>query len=159
MLVIAWWLTLKPSNDRQWQPDVAKLPWAEVRGEVLTLHNVRNFDYRTETDYVQRWETRVVNLQRLQGVDLFVTHWGVPLIAHVIVSFRFGDPTGQDTFLAMSIEARKTIGQDYPPPVGKLTTAASITRKLIGSSPSAQLDHPEHGSAGAGPKGRNPGKT
>jgi len=113
LLVIAWWFTLKPSNDRPWQPDVAQLPWAEVRGDLVTLHNVRNFDYRTETDYVQRWETRVVNLQRVQGVDLFVTRWGAPLIAHVIVSFHFSDPAGQDQFVAMSIEARKTVGQDY----------------------------------------------
>lgn len=113
ILVIAWWCALKPSNDRLWQPDVAQLPWAEVRGEVVTLHGVRNFDYRTEKDYVQRWENRSVNLQKLQGVDLFVIHWGTPLIAHAIVSFRFENSTGQDQFVAMSIEARKTVGQQY----------------------------------------------
>src|SRR5262245_45631670 len=56
-LVLAWWLTLKPSNDRTWQPDVAQTPWAVVNGDDVTLHNVRNCDYRTETDYTPHWET------------------------------------------------------------------------------------------------------
>src|SRR5262245_16435526 len=28
--VVCWWLTLKPSNDRAWQPDVAKTAWADI---------------------------------------------------------------------------------------------------------------------------------
>src|SRR4030095_9202157 len=56
-LVAAWWLTLKPSNDRAWQPDVAQTAWAEINGDDVTIHNVRNCDYRTETDFTPRWET------------------------------------------------------------------------------------------------------
>ncbi|MEP7353279.1 MAG: DUF4105 domain-containing protein [Acidobacteriota bacterium] len=111
--VIGWWLTLTPSNDRQWQPDVARLPWAEVAGDHVILHNVRNFAYQTETDYTEHWETRSLNLSELAGVDVFVTHWGAPLIAHVIVSFEFQNSPGPATYVAMSIEARKTVGQDY----------------------------------------------
>jgi hypothetical protein len=43
-LVLVWWLTLKPSNNRSWQPDVAEEPWADVKGDEVTLHNVRNCD-------------------------------------------------------------------------------------------------------------------
>jgi hypothetical protein len=50
VLLVVWWLTIAPSNDRDWQPDVAVLPWAEIDGERVTLHNIRNCDYRTETD-------------------------------------------------------------------------------------------------------------
>src|SRR5256886_15637478 len=46
-LVAAWWLTLKPSNDRPWQPDVAQTAWAAIEGDEVTMHNLRNFDYRT----------------------------------------------------------------------------------------------------------------
>lgn len=112
-LVIGWWLTLRPSNNLPWQPDVERLPSATVKAGHVTLHNVRNFDYRTETDYIPRWETRTVELSQMQGVDIFVTHWGAPLIAHVIVSFRFGDGGESDTFVSMSIEARKTVQQEY----------------------------------------------
>jgi Domain of unknown function (DUF4105) len=112
-LVLAWWFSLTPSHSRVWQPDVAELPWVERRSNVVTIHNVRNFDYRTETDFVQHWETRTVDLSQLQGVDLFLTHFGSPLIAHATVSFHFRDPAGSDTFLAISIEQRKTVGQTY----------------------------------------------
>src|SRR6266702_6531547 len=90
-LVAIWWLTLKPSNDRAWQPDVAQTAWAEIEGDAVTLHNVRNCDYRTETDFTPRWETRIVRLSELRGADIAIDYWGSPLIAHPIVSFRFGD--------------------------------------------------------------------
>ena len=114
-LVAGWWFTLQPSNDRPWQLDVDRLPATEVRGNEVKLTNVQNFEYRTETGYTPHWEPRTVDLARIRGVDLFVTHWGSPYIAHAIVSFRFGGATdsSEDTFLAMSIEARKTRGQEY----------------------------------------------
>src|SRR5262245_4495404 len=28
--VLVWWFSLRPSNDRDWQPDVAVLPYAEI---------------------------------------------------------------------------------------------------------------------------------
>lgn len=108
-VLLGWWLNLEPSNDRDWQPDVARLPTAEIQGDTLTLHNVRNFDYRTETDYTERWETRSYDLSKLRGLDLFVIYWGSPSIAHTILSWDFDD--GQH--LAVSIETRKEKGESY----------------------------------------------
>lgn len=108
-LVVAWWLTLKPSNDRDWQPDVAQTAWAEIDGDRVTIHNVRNCDYRTEGDYTPHWETRSFDLSQIRGMDIFMTYWGSPWIAHPIVSFQFGD---QD-YIAMSIETRKEVGEVY----------------------------------------------
>jgi len=105
----AWWVSRVPSNDRNWQPDVAKTAWAEVDGDSVRLHNVRNFHYRTETDFDARWEDRTVKISDLQGVDLFVSHWGSPWIAHALVSFDFG-PKG---YLTASVEARKEAGESY----------------------------------------------
>lgn len=107
--VLAWWLTIKPTGDRAWQPDVARRAWAEIQGDEVTLHDVRNCDYRTETDYTPRWETRVVHLSKLTGVDLAITYWGSPWIAHPIASFQFSDSPP----LAFSIETRKARGQSY----------------------------------------------
>jgi hypothetical protein len=109
VLVLAWWLTLKPSNDREWQPDVAQTAWVEVDGDHVTIHNVRNCDYRTEGDYTPRWETRSYDLSQLRGMDIFLTYWGSPWIAHPIVSFQFGD----HDYIAMSIETRKEVGESY----------------------------------------------
>jgi Domain of unknown function (DUF4105) len=108
-LVLAWWLTLKPSNTRAWQPDVAQEPWAEVKGDEVTLHNVRNCDYRTETDYTPRWETRTVRLSQLTGIDLAINYWGSPWMAHPIASFQFANAPP----LCFSIETRKEIGESY----------------------------------------------
>jgi hypothetical protein len=107
--VLAWWLTIKPTEDHAWQPDVARRAWAEVHDDEITLHNVRNCEYRTEADYTPRWETRVVHLSKLAGVDLAITYWGSPWIAHPIASFEFTDSLP----LAISIETRKTVGQSY----------------------------------------------
>lgn len=108
-LLLAWWSTVTPRNDRDWQPDVARPPTAELRGDLLTVHDVRNFDYRSETDFTPRWETRTYDLSQLTGLDLFMSYWGSPLIAHTIMSWAFAD--GQH--LAISIETRKEVGETY----------------------------------------------
>lgn len=107
--VAAWWLTLRPSHDRPWQPDVARLAHADINGDVITLHNVRNFDYRSPTDFTPRWETRTVNLSRLTGADIAVGYWGSPWMAHPIISFQFEDAPP----VCFSIETRKEIGESY----------------------------------------------
>lgn len=108
-LVLGWWLTLKPANDADWQPDVARLAWAETDGDNVTLHNVRNCEYRSETDYTPRWETRTVRLSQLTGIDLAINYWGSPYMAHPIVSFQFADAPP----VCFSIETRKKTGQSY----------------------------------------------
>lgn len=108
-LVLLWWLHLKPSNERPWEPDLAQTPWAEVENNSVTLHNFRSCDYRAEFDYTCRWLTKSLDLSQLRGVDLAITYWGSPYIAHPILSFQFGD----DTYVAASIETRKEIGEAY----------------------------------------------
>src|SRR6476619_474612 len=107
--VLTWWLTLSPTNDSDWQPDVAKEGWADIQGDEVTFHNVRNCDYRTETDYTPRWETRTVHLSQITGIDLAINYWGSPWIAHPIVSFHFADHPP----LSFSTELRKNFVQNY----------------------------------------------
>ena len=109
VLVMVWWLAIEPSNDRNWLPEVARPPTASVEGDLVTIRNVRNFDYRSETDFDERWEDRTYDLSRLRGADLFLSYWGSPWIAHTIVSWEFDD--GQH--LAISIETRKERGEAY----------------------------------------------
>jgi hypothetical protein len=108
-VLLAWWSSLEPRNDREWLPDVARPPTAELRHDLLTVENVRNFDYRAPDDYTERWETRTFDLARLEGLDLFMAYWGSPSIAHTILSWSFAD--GQH--LAISIETRKERGEEY----------------------------------------------
>jgi Domain of unknown function (DUF4105) len=109
LAVLLWYLSLQPRQNADWQPDVAELPRAELDGDRLTFHNVRNFDYRSETEFTPRWETRSYDLSKLDGLDMFFSHWSGPAIAHTIMSWSFSD--GQH--LAISIETRKVVGQEY----------------------------------------------
>ena len=108
-LLLAWWLALQPSNDRRWQPDVARTPTAAIQGGAVTLHDLRNFDYRSETDSTERWESRRYDLGTIEGLDLFVCYWGPTLYAHTILSWQFHDAVP----LAVSIETRKELGESY----------------------------------------------
>ena len=114
IVVLVWWLTIPPSNERNWQGDVDRTAYAEIDGDTVTIHNVRNFDYRAEFDYTPRWETRTYDLSQIRGVDLFLTFWGSPWIAHPIASFEFAD--GQH--VAFSIEVRKEVGEAYSSVLG-----------------------------------------
>jgi len=104
-----WWSSIPPSNDRDWLPDVARTPTAERHGSLVTVRDVRNFDYRTETDFTERWEERRFDLDRVAGLDLLVSYWGPTLYAHTILIWDFEDSPP----LAASIETRKEKGESY----------------------------------------------
>lgn len=108
-LVVAWWFTLQPSNDRRWQPDLAVLPYAQFDGNQVTIHNIRNCEYRTETDFDVHYYDKTFELDQLRRVDLFLVYWGSPHMAHTMVSFGFAD----DNYVCLSIETRKEIGEGY----------------------------------------------
>lgn len=109
VLVLAWWLMLRPANDRDWLPDVAVMPHAGIAGNRVTLHNIRNCDYRTETDFDVHYYDRTFDLDKILTADLFMVYWGSPAMAHTIVSFGF---EGGDQ-VCFSIETRKEKGEDY----------------------------------------------
>jgi hypothetical protein len=114
LLILGWWLTLAPRQDRDWQPSVAKLAYATREGDHITVHDIRNFEYRSATDFTPRYETREYDLANLRELDLFINYWGSPLIAHPILSFDFG-AQGRICF---SIETRVARGQGYSPIAG-----------------------------------------
>lgn len=103
LLLLTWWHTLTPSHARVWADDVALLLRAEVDGDRVTLHNVRNFAWRSATEYTPRWETREYDLNQLVSADLLLSYWMGPAIAHTLVSFGFAD--GRQ--LVFSLEIRK----------------------------------------------------
>jgi hypothetical protein len=108
-LVLWRWQAIEPSNDRDWQPENARLAYATIDGERITLHNIRNFDYRTETDFTPAYYDKTFDLRSLDSVDVVAVYWMGPAIAHVFLTFGFG---GKD-HVAISIEARKERGEGY----------------------------------------------
>jgi len=107
--LVLWWLTIPPSNNRDWQADVAVLPYATFAGDSVTIHNIRNNEYRSETDFTPQYYDKTFQLSKLRTLDLFLCYWGPTLIAHTIMSFGFEG----DGHVAISIETRKEKGEEY----------------------------------------------
>lgn len=103
------WSALEPSNDRVWVPENARLSYATIDGDRIMLHDIRNFDYRTETDFTPAYYDRTFDLRQLNQVDLFAVYWMGPAIAHVFLSFGFTD----GAHVAISVETRREQGQTY----------------------------------------------
>jgi hypothetical protein len=108
-VIVAWWMTIPASNDRKWQREVAVLPFADVRGDLVTVHNIRNLSYRTEADFDARYYDKTFDLRQLDSVDLLAVYWMGDAIAHVMISFGFQEKD----FLTFSIEIRKEQGEEY----------------------------------------------
>ncbi len=108
---------VSPSHYRQWIPKQARLPWVDFDGTRIQVHDVRNFDYVTETDHIERYETRNYDLRELESVDYMVVPFpAAPLLAHTMLSFGFG----QGRYLVSSVEARLEQGESYSPLLGGL---------------------------------------
>ncbi|MGH7833037.1 MAG: DUF4105 domain-containing protein [Candidatus Binatia bacterium] len=131
--LVALWLQIPASNDRDWQTEISVTPYATVNGDLVTIHGVRNFDYRTETDFTPRWEQRTYDIGELDSVDIIAVYWAGKPIAHIMVSFGF---RGKD-YLAVSIETRKEKGEVYSTLAGffrqyELVYIVADERDLIG---------------------------
>ena len=110
--VVAWWLTIAPSHDRNWRPEVAVMPRAFIEGDHVRLTGVRNFDYRSRDDFTVHYEERDVDLSHVTGLDFYVSYfWSRGLVAHTFVSFIFDNASP----LSISIEARPEVGRGFEP--------------------------------------------
>jgi hypothetical protein len=103
--LLVWWRGIRPSNDRIWADDVARMTTGTVEAGQVTLHNVRNFDWRSNTDYTPRWETRSYDLRRLNTVDMIMSYWTMPAIAHMLISFGFEG--GEQVVFSVEIRREK----------------------------------------------------
>ncbi|GGA49810.1 DUF4105 domain-containing protein [Dyella nitratireducens] len=107
--LLLWWSTIMPSNHRDWADDVSRSLTGSVDGQVVTLYNVRNFNWRSDGDYDVRWETRRYGLDHLDGADVILSSWGMPGIVHALVSFGFDD----GSHLVFSVEVRRRRNQSF----------------------------------------------
>src|SRR5229473_3078127 len=130
--LLIWWQRIAPSNDRIWADDVAQMTTGTVDGNRVTLRNVRNFDWRSDTDYTQRWETRHYDLDRLNSVDMIMSYWTGPAIAHMLISFGFDD----GEHVVFSVEIRREQQESFSEIGGffkefELSVIASDERDVI----------------------------
>jgi hypothetical protein len=130
--VLVWWHSLRPSNERSWADDVANIVSGQITGDEAVLHNVRNFSWRSMRDYTVRWETRRYDLRQLDSIDMIMSYWNVPGIAHVLFSFGFA---GGER-VAFSVEIRRQKHQAYSPVGGffkefELSIVAADERDIV----------------------------
>jgi Domain of unknown function (DUF4105) len=109
--VIAWWISISPSHDRQWRPEVAVMPRAFIDGDRVRLTGVRNFEYRTRNDFTVHYEEREVSLSHLTALDFYVSYWSEGLVGHTFLSFIFDNSPP----LSISIETRPEVGEGFAP--------------------------------------------
>jgi hypothetical protein len=109
LVLLVWWTSITPSTEREWAAEVAHGVTGSVDGDRLSVQNIRNFSWKTETAFTERWEQRTYDLSTLRSVDLYLVYWMGPAIAHTIMSFGFED----GRFLDFSIEVRRTRNDGY----------------------------------------------
>jgi hypothetical protein len=109
--VLAWWVTISPSHDRPWRPEVAVMPRATIDGDHVRITGVRDFDYRSLNDFTVRYEEREIQLSHLTALDFFVSYWREGLVGHTFLSFIFDNAPP----LSISIETRPEVGEGFDP--------------------------------------------
>ena len=108
-IFLGWSASISASNDKNWPADVAHGITGTIDGDRLSASNVRNFSWRSEANYTERWEQRTYDLSKLRSLDLFLGYWMGPSIAHTIMSFGFDD----QRYLDFSIELRREQNGQY----------------------------------------------
>ncbi len=111
VILLLWWLSIAPSNERVWADDVSRPATGEISGSEVTLHQVRDFTWRSDSDYDAHWESRHYDLDQLTTADAVLSYWGSKAIAHAMISFGFDD----GRHVVFSVEIRRQRGQEYSP--------------------------------------------
>ena len=101
--LVIWYTQDPPRNDRNWATEYAIPATFSQIGDTVTLKNIRDFTYRSETDFTPHYYNAIFQLDQLNTVDLVSSYWAGDSIAHIFLTFGFAD----GRHVAISIETRR----------------------------------------------------
>lgn len=108
--MFVWMRTVQPSRTRDWAPDLVRAARAEVQGSRVTLHDIRDFRYRSTSDWDASWYSATYDTLELVRAWFIVEPFsGFEGAAHTMVSFEFSG----DRFISFSVEIRRERGETY----------------------------------------------
>lgn len=107
----ALYLLRTPRNDRVWAPDQARLPSVEIRGDEARVLGVRDFRYDEAGGVEARYRDETYRLDQVRRVWFALAPFANRFrgLAHSFLTFEFEG----DRFLAVSVEARREVGEEY----------------------------------------------
>lgn len=110
-VVLALYLCLKnPSLDRNWNTDQKILPEVSFSGNVASIKNIRNFDYKTTSDYIVNYYDRDYNLDEIESLYYIIEPFSdYDWPAHTMLSFGFSN----GDYITISAEIRKEVGESF----------------------------------------------
>ena len=110
IIVVMALMRFKPTNEADWAPDQKVLAFADINSNLVTIHNVRNFKYKSQKDYTPLYYDKTYDINKIKSVDFaFVPFSRFKFLAHTFLTFGFED----GSYVAISVEIRKKIGQEF----------------------------------------------
>jgi hypothetical protein len=107
----------QPSNDRDWIDEQKVLARADIDGDKVRIHNVRNAQFYSYRDCLVDYYDKTYDLTKIQTVDFVeIPFAGNRAIAHTLLSFGFA---GGD-YVGVSVEVRLEKGESYSTAAGVL---------------------------------------
>lgn len=111
LVVVLWWTSHEPSNERDWAEPASRAPWAIIDGDQITIYDIRDFRYDEEGRWVANWYDATFDLGEIEQSYFILTTFGFTGVGHVMVSFRFAG----DRYIVLSVEIRREDGEEYDP--------------------------------------------
>jgi len=106
IVIILIFLSIPPSNDREWARDVERIPIIKFHKnkDSVLIKNIRSFKYKTANFFEPNYIDAEYNLNTLNSAYYILSYWnGNKAIAHSMLSFGFAD----GRYLCVSVETRR----------------------------------------------------
>lgn len=110
VLLITYLSIKNPSLDRNWNTDQKILSEISFSWNVVSIKNIRNFDYKTTSDYIVNYYDRDFNLDEIESIYYIIEPFSdYDWPAHTMMSFGFSN----GDYVTISAEIRKEVGESF----------------------------------------------